>query len=72
MKHGGEDGVGSYGCPNGLVGVGHMCFVFPVKEPASFDEMKSGCGLSASPYAPISIVQNTIVKALAEVTVQIS
>ena len=69
LQHGGNDGDGSFGCPHGFVGVGHMCFMFPVKEPASFDEMAEGCGLSASPYAPLSSVQNAVVKGLAAVTV---
>ena len=69
LKHGGNDGVGSFGCPEPFVGVGHMCFLFPVKEPTPHDEMSLGCGEGATPYAPISLVQNTVVKALAAVTV---
>ena len=69
LKHGGNDGVGSYGCPDQFVGVGHMCFLFPVKEPAAYNEMAEGCGIGAVPYAPMSLVQNTVVKALAKVTV---
>ena len=69
LKHGGADGVGSFGCPNQFVGVGHMCFLFPVKEPASHNEMAGGCGIGAIPYAPISLVQNAVVKGLIKVTV---
>lgn len=69
MQHGGLNGTGSFGCPSGFVGVGHMCFLFPVKEPASYDEMNDECGLDASPYAPISKAQNTVVKGLAGITV---
>ena len=69
LKHGGTDGVGSFGCPNQFVGVGHMCFLFPVKEPASHNEMAGGCGTGAIPYAPISLVQNAVVKGLVKVTV---
>ena len=61
--------MGSFGCPDGFVGVGHMCFLFPVKEPTSYDEMFDVCGVSATPYAPISLVQNAVVKALSGVTV---
>ena len=69
LKHGGADGVGSFGCPNQFVGVGHMCFLFPIKEPASHNEMAGGCGTGAIPYAPISLVQNAVVKGLIKVTV---
>ena len=69
LKHGGTDGVGSFGCPNQFVGVGHMCFLFPVKEPASHNEMAGGCGIGAIPYAPISLVQNAVIKGLVKVTV---
>ena len=69
-KYGGTDGKGSYGCPNEFVGVGHLCFKFPVQDPAFYSEMVDNCkSLDAIPYAPISLVQNAVVKGLAKITV---
>ena len=71
VAYGGTSGKGSYGCPVGFVGVGtKLCFKFPMQEPALFSEMADACkALDAVPYAPISIVQNVIVKALSQITV---
>ena len=70
LKYGGTDGRGSYGCPNGFVGVGHLCFKFPVQDPALYTDMVDNCkSLEAIPYAPFNLVQNVVVKGLAKMTV---
>ena len=72
IQYGGTNGKGSYGCPVGFVGVGFLCFKFPIQEPANGkEEMAEGCkNLGNSiPYAPINLIQNTIMKGVANVAV---
>ena len=72
VQYGGTSGKGSYGCPVGFVGVGHLCFKFPIQDPSNGkEEMVEGCKNlgQAIPYAPINIVQNTIMRGVANVAV---
>ena len=69
-SYGGTNGKGSYGCPSGFVGVGYLCFIFPIQNPALQSEMVDRCkDLDAIPYAPLNLVQNIVVKGLAKNTV---
>ena len=71
VKYGGMDGKGSRGCPGGFVGVGTLCFKFPIQEPAVHSDMAETCkNLDAIPYAPINLVQNVVLKGLAKITVR--
>ena len=70
IQYGGNNGKGSYGCPSDSIGVGYLCFKFPIQDPAFHNEMAEGCkGLDAIPYAPINLVQNAVVNGLSQITV---
>jgi hypothetical protein len=70
IKYGGTDGKGSSGCPSGFVGVGYLCFKFPIQDAVFHNEMGEACSsLGAIPYAPINLVQNVVVKGLTKITV---
>ena len=73
IQYGGTSGKGSYGCPTGFVGVGYLCFKFPIQDPANGkEEMAEGCKNMGNsiPYAPINLVQNTVMKGVAKVAVE--
>ena len=72
VQYGGDNGKGSCGCLAGFIGVGNVCFKLPVQDPALFSEMADNCKRqNAIPYAPITLVQNAILKGWLEMMVRI-
>ena len=70
IQYGGNTGKGSYGCDSGFVGIGTLCFKFPLQSPAQFQEMADNCeAVQAIPYTPTGMVQNAVVKGLMETMV---